>query len=362
MSIIWLFLVAGAAALLQGRLFRYIGRKRLRYERVFSKPAAFAGDTVEMVETLENRSRLPLPWLRVESRVPSALRFGSRPRSDNEMYHRSLFFLRPRSRLVRRHRVTLLRRGCFRAGSVALTSGDLFGAASGELNLETGAMIYAYPRPVPEAQLPLPCSRFMGELLVRRFLEPDPYLMCGVRPYRVGDTQRDVHWAATAKTRQLMVKTYDYSADPRLLVILNVQRSENQWADLSEAESEAIERGVSIAAGVCLAAIDRGAEAGFCANTDLETDGAAAFLAPARSEWQRRELLKLFARLTLRMRLNFYAFLDQLELPSGTTDVLVISCYQSRRIEDTLARMRLSGVKTLYYPLKGGRDDDRNVA
>lgn len=362
MPMVWLLLVAGVVGLAQGRLFRRAGLRGVRYERGFSTPAAFEGDTVEMTETLVNRSRLPVPWLRVQSRIAAALRIGSRERSENEMYYRSLFFLRPRSRLVRRYRVTLTRRGCFRVGSVALSAGDLFGAATGELELETGAMILAYPRPVPEGELPLPCSRFMGELLVRRFVEPDPFLMCGVRPYRAGDARRDVHWAATAKTRQLMVKTYDYSADPRLLVVLNVQRSETQWADLTDEESAAIERGVALAASICLHAIERGAEAGFCANTDLETDHAPAFLTPARSEEQKRALLTLMARLTLRMRLNFHAYLDQLELPPGTTDVLVLSCFQTRRVADALARMSASGVKTLCYHLSGGRGDDEGVA
>ena len=197
------------------------------------------------------------------------------------------------------------------------------------------------------------------ELLVRRFIEPDPFLMSGVRPYRPGDSQRDVHWAATARLRELMVKTYDFSADPHLLVVLNVQRSENQWADLTEAESAAIEEGVSIAAALCLRAIDQGAEAGFAANTDLETDGAPALLAPARSEEQKRALLTLMARLTLRMRMNFYAYLDA--LPRGVTDVLVLSCYESRRVSEALERLRLSGVRVQLYRLRGGVKSDEEA-
>ncbi|MDD3410416.1 MAG: DUF58 domain-containing protein [Eubacteriales bacterium] len=357
MSLVWLVLCAGLVALLQGALFRRVGLKRLRYERRFSVPAAFAGDEAEMIETLVNRSRLPVPWLRVQSRVPAALRFGTH--AAGEMYHRSCFYVRPRSRLVRRHKVLLTKRGCYRAGSVALTSGDLLGASCGESERETGAMILAYPRPMAEENLPLPCSRFLGELLVRRFIEPDPFLMSGVRPYRPGDSQRDVHWAATARLRELMVKTYDFSADPHLLVVLNVQRSENQWADLTEAESAAIEEGVSIAAALCLRAIDQGAEAGFAANTDLETDGAPALLAPARSEEQKRALLTLMARLTLRMRMNFYAYLDA--LPRGVTDVLVLSCYESRRVSEALERLRLSGVRVQLYRLRGGVKSDEEA-
>ncbi len=66
-----------------------------------------------MVEVLANPSRLPLPWVRVQSRMPAGL--GLSPMSMREinggLYHRSFFFLAPRTRLTRRHQVRCLRPG-----------------------------------------------------------------------------------------------------------------------------------------------------------------------------------------------------------------------------------------------------------
>ncbi len=155
------------------------------------------------------------------------------------------------------------------------------------------------------------------------------------------------------------MKTHDFSADPKLLAVLNVQRSEHQWADLTDEQREPIEAGVSLAATICLTAIEHGAEAGFCANTDLENDGGAAFIAPNRSEEQKQALLETLARLTLKMRLNFYAYLEQLSPPPGTTDVLIISCTDSERIQQQVARLNALGCNVLFHRLEGGAPDER---
>ena len=359
MSVFWLFVIAGALLFLQGRLFRHLAAKSVDYARSFSKPAAFTGSTIEMVEVLSNRSRLPIPWLRVQSRIPAALIFGagSMQEISGKMYHRSFFYLSPRSRVTRRHTVTLSKRGLYRVSSVSLTGGDLFGFGNCEKAIDINALVYSYPKLISDRELPLPCSRFMGDMLVRRFIMPDPYMVSGARAYRAGDSPREINWALNAKTGELQVKTHDCSADPKMLVVLNVQLSEHQWDALDEKQLESIEMGVSIAASICLTAIDKGAEAGFCANTTLETDETPAFIAPARSEEQKRLILETLARLTLRMRLNFYAYLEAIEIPNGTTDMLVLSCVDSEKIETEIQKIRSRGINVMLHELKGGKND-----
>lgn len=112
MSLLTLFLAVVLAGLGQGALLRRAAR-RMTYRRSFSRAAAFCGEQAEMVEVLANPSRLPLPWVRVQSRMPAGLGFS--PMSMREinggLYHRSFFFLAPRTRLTRRHQVRCLRRG-----------------------------------------------------------------------------------------------------------------------------------------------------------------------------------------------------------------------------------------------------------
>lgn len=356
MSLFALFLAVAAAALAQGALLRRAAR-RMAYRRSFSREAAFCGETAEMVEVLANPSRLPLPWVRVQSRMPAGLGFS--PMSMREinggLYHRSFFFLAPRTRLTRRHQVRCLRRGDYRLTTVALTAGELLGLSALDRTLDCNARLLVYPRLLEPEQIPLPCQSFLGDVLVRRFINPDPCLINGARPYQPGDPPRMLHYAASLRTGQWQVKTCDASADPKMLVLLNVARSARQWADLGEQEAQVIENALSLAATLCVLAIDRGAAAGLGANTTLAgEEEAEALLPPDRSTTQKTAVLALCARMTLKMHRTFPAFLAQLTLPPGVEDVLILSCYEDAEITAQAERLREQGARVVCHLLEGG--------
>ena len=128
MTIFWIIALAALVALIQATLFSTFNLKALSYERRFSRPAVQEGEAVELVEVIRNRKVLPVPWLRVESRISPSLRFGGAAGEreiDFEQYHRSVFYLSPLCQITRRHEVTCLKRGYYPVGSVALTAGDL---------------------------------------------------------------------------------------------------------------------------------------------------------------------------------------------------------------------------------------------
>src|SRR5699024_3200561 len=59
-SALWLLTAFFVLALLQSFLLSRFGLRALRYTRSFSRKAAFAGETVELVEVLRNEKPLPL--------------------------------------------------------------------------------------------------------------------------------------------------------------------------------------------------------------------------------------------------------------------------------------------------------------
>ena len=48
----------------------------------------------------------------------------------------------------------------------------------------------------------------------------DPADICGIRPYRSGDSLRHVHWRSSARRRELMVREYDTAPSPELLLVV----------------------------------------------------------------------------------------------------------------------------------------------
>lgn len=364
MSAPLLTLLLGLLVVAQGMLFRKRALRKVTYSRTFSVRTAFVGQQVALVEVIANRKLLPLPWLKAESRLSTALRFGETQTSAEEArqvsgnqgvaYHSSVFFLGPYSQVTRRHFVTPLRRGVFPARSVALTCGDLFGTAAAQRQLDVGAELIVYPRLMEEEDVTLPSSRDQGDLIVRRWIAPDPFLIQGIRPYRAGDPQRDVHWAATARTGSLQVKARDFTADPNLLVLLNVQLTAAQWGDLMDYEQEAVETAISYAATVCLAALRSGVGAGFAANAPMAEGGGPVVMLPQRSAGRDAELLEALARLRIQRVRTMHAFLDDLIGVTGL-DILVLSAYTDDWIEERLTALRHTGNSvTVYWP---GREE-----
>lgn len=356
-----LYLIAAMAGLLALQSL-LLGRRALRnvtYTRTFSKKAAFAGDTVEMVEVLRNRKLRPVPWLRAESRMSSALLplaraqdEGTHETTDDALFHRSVFYLAPYSQVTRRHTMRLLRRGQYAVGSVALTAGDLLGLSQQAQSHQTGAAITVWPRPLDEAEIDWPSSRWQGDLVVRRWVNPDPFLVGGIREYQRGDARRDIHWAATARTGALQVKAHDYTANPRLLVVLNVQMQERQWNDLMDYEQQVIEKGISLAATLCLRALSGGVEAGFAANAPLHPQGKQpTLLLPLRYAGRDEELLDALARLHILRVRSFHTFLEELGPLTGM-DIVILSAYDSPMLQERMSMLRLRGNTVTLWPLR----------
>ncbi len=353
--------VLALALLVFGLLQRWVllrfGLKGLSYQRRFSTPAAFEGEEAELIEVIRNDRPFFVPWLRAESRISPHLRFG---RQDNlsvrgERYHRSIFTLRPFQQITRRHKVRLAHRGAFDAGNVSLTAGDLLGISGQGTELYSPARILVYPRLLSEDDLPLPVSRLQGDLIVRRHLVSDPFLVNGIRAYQSGDAVKDIHWPATARMGSLQVKTHDYTADTKLLVVINAQMTEDQWGDLMDYEQALIERAISMAATVCVKVLRAGVAAGFAANMPMDSGDQPVIDPPERYNAREEELLSAFARLKILRCRSFLTFLDDLSFLRGT-DILMLSAYVSEGMEEKINQLRFHGNTVTVYRLEKEAD------
>ena len=330
--------------MLQALLVACFGLRGFSYRRDFSVKDAQVGDTVRFVEVIRNRSLLFLPWIRIESRIPPSFEFHTKEEVDirGSNYHQSVFSLPPFCQITRQHRVVLRSRGHFQLTQAAMTAGDLLGIRTISRDIDAPAELFVYPASLPLEQALLPFSRPQGSLAVPRWIQPDPFLVNGIRAYRAGDPERDIHWASTARTGELQVKTHDYTADPRLMVLINAQKTPEQWGDLMEYEQDRIEYAISLAATLCQYALSRGAEAGFAANMPLDENEEAACLPPARSADRAEVLLRAMACLRIKRLVRFSTFLEQLPAQQGI-DYVILSCYDSEDIRARMESLRRRG-------------------
>lgn len=350
MDLLVILLVFLGLGFAQAWVVARFGLRGFSYRRSFSRSDVEAGGRVEFVEVIGNRSPLFLPWVRVEARMPLSFAFHTKEDVEirGDRYHKSVFTLMPFSQVTRRHRIVPGQRGHYLLTQVSVTAGDLLGLRLISRDADAPAELFVYPALPAEEELPLPAARPQGDVSVNRWILPDPFLVNGIRGYRPGDPVRDIHWPATARTGELQVKTHDHTADPRLMVLINAQKTEDQWGDLMEYEQGAIERAISLAAGLCLRTLSQGGEAGFAANIPLDEEEEAACFPPAREAGRQTALLRALASLRIRRVFSFPTFLEQLPPLSGV-DFVILSCYDSPAIRRQMEAMaRLGNSVTLH--------------
>lgn len=109
----------------------------------------------------------------------------------------------------------------------------------------------------------------------------------GIRDYRHGDSLRHIHWRASARKGEWVVKEYEQLENAELLLVLNSCVDDN----LGEGRESCFEYSVRIAASIARFAINNGHKVGlFC-----QTEQHLYWLAPDAGEPHYRHVLELLA-------------------------------------------------------------------
>ncbi|MFD0710762.1 DUF58 domain-containing protein [Paenibacillus sp. GCM10027626] len=360
MGIHWFILSAVAVLIIQWQLFKRLGMKKVHYSRNFNTTHCFEGDRIEMVEKLANHSMLPLPWLRVESQLHTGLRFDSEFNFDvsqGQFYqnHKSLFSLMGYKQLTRRHTVQCVQRGCYRLTSASLTSGDLFGLHKAWMNVPLQEQLIVYPKPVDRSEIHLPSNSWQGDISVKRWIVEDPFYITGVRDYQQGDPLKAINWNATARAGKLQVHQRDYTADYRLMVVLNVEDHAGMWDTVNDTET--IEQGIRYAAGIIQYASEQGLEVGFAANGhDLDVPGRPVHVGTGSGHEHFMATLEQMSRLVIARAVPFDTLLEQMaEELDARCDLLVVSAFMSDKINAVMERIRSEGHGAHWMPIDAAK-------
>jgi len=342
-------------SLLYGIFLRTIGLSGLSLTRTFREPVVYSGDHSEMIETVVNNHPVWIPWLRVESRISPHLQFGKIENLtiDGEMYHSSIFTLMPYQKIIRRHKVTFSHRGIYNVGTAAMTVGDITGWHQFTREQQLNMQIIVFPRLLDAQEMPIALQNLSGEIVRQWQLLNDPFLIRGIRDYQIGDSIRDIHWPATARSQKLQVKEYDAVAYHRLLIVINGQVREDQWDAETPNEQEIIETLISEAATLCVHSIRTGMIAGFTANMPLRGADSreSAYCMPEGEADPEETLLTCFAKIIIQRTLSFITFIQQIQFQKDT-HVIVFSAYNSKVLEETIESIAHTGISISSYTLE----------
>jgi hypothetical protein len=332
----------------------------------------FAGEEIEMIDEISNNKLLPIPWLRLESKIDHNLQFARKQDHSTEElreeFHRTLFSLLPYQKITRRHKISCLKRGYYELKTVSLTLGDVLGFGETFDRFNAKATVTVYPEIIPIEDIPLPSHSWLGDIMVRRWIIDDPFFIAGVREYSYGDSMNSVNWKATARTGSLQVSKRDYTADHHLMIYLNFDETEDIWMPIQNALL--IEKGISYAASIAQQSISKGINTGFGCNSYLvEPFGEiiennvkeSVRIEPKNGKHQLTQLYDTMAKLSIDRSMSFNRFLLEDMNNRLNTDILIITTLLTTNIQENIRLLELQGNKIEILMLTDQLDNYNNM-
>ena len=201
------------------------GSEVVSYRRDLGSDRAVCGDEIDLDIRVRNRGPLPLPWVRTVDWLGHGVAVGHRLHPDREPAKGELaagWTLGPFETVVRHFRILTDRRGAYELGPVTVSAGDLLGRSMPLAGVEARARYVVRPRMVgvfgfDEAR------DWDGDRRARHGLAEDPSRYAGVRPYRLGDPLRRIHWRASARSPVPLSRRYDPSRRPDVVLVLDLR-------------------------------------------------------------------------------------------------------------------------------------------
>lgn len=338
MEIVALLIILFSVLGLQGLLFLKMATHKLDYKCEFSTEEAHEGDELFLVETVRNRKFLPVPWLKVDIHSSRWLDFAGTKSVIAQDSRRvtSSFVLKSYQKTTRRWKLKCLKRGIFTTENVTLLWGDPLGFSTGSIPVRVDARIVVYPEIVDMDKLLVPVNFLQGNTIVRRWIVDDPFIIAGAREYTPHDPMNRVHWQATAREGQLMVRKNDFTSQLSLTILLNIQSIEFEYKGV--VDKEMIELGIKIAATLLDKALRMGVPVRLATNgCTIDDDSHMVYTGVASGKEHISGLLKILSKLELQNLKDFEDFVAEKAGEIDNNEVVIITSYLSEGISE-LAR------------------------
>lgn len=207
-------------------------------------------EAFSLVNTVTNRSRRFIPYIRVSQVVPGELsslddRAQLQTRGSNYAALTYNLWLMPRQTWRQALPVSLSKRGRYVFLDATLHGGGFLGVDETVEYVHQYEEIVVIPARCQAPGLDATLGGFLGDRSVDRFILEDPVLTLGFREYTGREPMKSISWTQSARSGQLMVKKYDYTLELTATVLLNIE------CDRTEGWEERLETCFSLTRTVC---------------------------------------------------------------------------------------------------------------
>ncbi|WP_353828246.1 DUF58 domain-containing protein [Agromyces sp. SYSU T0242] len=232
--------------------------------RTFEPPVIGAGHSATVRLRVRNRSRRPFDGAHWRDLAEAPLR--TPPEAILPDIGRNEVLMREGDDEVGlEYRIRTPRRGVFEVGPLRVSVIDPFGLTRMDRVAGTARELVVTPRVTPlEPAVGLVASVDGAVRALQRRTHPNSDELIA-REYRYGDPLRRIHWAATARRGELMVREEEQRGDPEVRVLLDTVLGgrahvpgAGHGRDAGEAVDPAFEFGVEMAASIGVHLLARG--------------------------------------------------------------------------------------------------------
>jgi len=205
--------------------YRLHALDNLRLKVDFSKNIADCGEDIELIEVVENKKRLPLPFIILKFATPLELKFYDTIKSPTSdfTYREDMLTMKPFSKHTRRIKVKCSKRGYYVFPRVGITTSDMFLFERFTKDFDNAANLMVLPKVLKTSITEILMSVTLSELQCRRTLVTDPFSLAGIREYGPNDPMKSINWKASAKVGELMVNQNASTCAQKVNIFVNLE-------------------------------------------------------------------------------------------------------------------------------------------
>lgn len=216
--------------------------KRLTVKVNFSDRLVEEEEEFQVVETVENGKRLPIPSLSVKFSTSPSLVVSGLVRDENanvsdKFYYSDIVPAMGNRLVTRKIKCVARKRGAYSIGSVYLScdnillSEDMHDVRSNEANL------LVYPKHLNRFGFSLPFNTLIGDIVTRFNLIEDPFEFRGIREYSPADSMNRINWKASARSEEYVVNQFNQTITKSVVIAVNCSQATARFEDLLLEES-----------------------------------------------------------------------------------------------------------------------------
>ena len=325
----------------------------IRYRSNCSKILVEPDAEFDLISTISNRSRRFVPFIGLEEILPSE----ATVHMENAVLRRthtlelrliSSAYLMPKSSLERRVSLSLPARGKYLFLGANLRIGDFLGLRESGESFSSMNEIVVYPKVVPKPDVNDMLGGFLGEISARRYILEDPVLAIGAREYTGREPMKNISWNHSARLGRLMVRQFDYTIEPSVSVMLDINASPE-----AENASELIESCFSLARSVCMILEEKSIRYDFITNaTTANAISRWSYMAEGQGSRHYYAILEGLGRASLRAFESFSSTITRIvgkqEQNKATIIITPDRNAEKRRLADRLQNQNGGKAVFLY--------------